>query len=203
MPPQPAPAEVQTISAAHAQRLTSPGQSVINDFNKANKSKGFTARMPNQQQARDLNKSVEGIGKGVGKLGTARSANETIKTQNKAAKGPGFTDRPTPNKGIDGMTAKTNGQQSVSRNVPQASQNKGIEAARQKSSSKQAGTGTQAKSASNKGIASYQNKTSSPSSSVAKSNSSLAASAPRSVGSSAGKSSGGSGAGKSGGGQSR
>ena len=205
-PPQPAPAQVQTISAAHAQRLSSPGQSVINNINSGQYGKGMTARMPNQQQqAKDLNKSVEGIAKGVGKLGTARSASETIKAQSKAAQGPGFTDRPTTNKGIANMKAKTkNGQPSASKNVSQAGSNKGIEAARQKSSSNQTGTGTsKANNSSNKGIANFQNKSSGQNSSAAKSSSNAATSAAKSSSPAVGKSSSGSGAGKSGGGQSR
>ena len=210
-PPQPAPAEVQTINAEQAQRLASPEQSIINNVNQ----KGFAVRVPNSQaQAGDLNKSIEGIAKGVGELGTARSKGDAARARSNALRGPSFTDRPTNkpsankgNKGIESMKAKAaNGHQPASRNALKASPNKGIEAARQKSSPKQAGTGTaQAKSSSNKGIASYQSKMSGQSAPAAKGSSGASAAAAKGSGASAGKSSGSSSGGKSsgGGGQSR
>ena len=171
--PQPAsvPAQVETISAADAQRLASPEQSVINDINSGKYGNGFTASMPSSQQAKDLQKSVEGILEGAGKLGGARSKGEEVIARDNALRGPGYTDRPpkqSGNKAIADMKAKSANRQQT---APQSRQNKGIAAARQKSLSGQSGA-SQTSGSGNKGISSFKNRASGQSSSASNGSSS-------------------------------
>jgi hypothetical protein len=203
---------VQTINAAHAQRLASPGQSVINDVNSGKYGKGFTASMPDSmQKTRDVSNAAQNAGSVAKGIGEAKDRSNINRERNSALNSqknvPGQYPPSKGNKGIESARAKTaaNGQQSTSRSASQSSSNKGIEAARQKSSSNQTTTSTsKASSSANKGIASYQNKINGQSSSATKNSSSPTATASKGASSSAAKSSGSSsGSGKSGGGQSR
>jgi|GEM_PF-3998506 len=218
-PPQPAPAEVQTVNAAQAQRLASPTQSVIKSINQGQYGKGFTASMPNSaqqpsaiqktQNAMNASKNAGSVAKGIGDARNQRNINsERNSALNSQKNVPAQRPPNQGNKGIEAMNAKTaNGQQTATaRNSQQATPNKGIEASRQKSTTnvnQQNSKPSQAKSAANKGIANYQSKTSGQSSSAAKGSSKPAATASKGTSASASKSSGSSGAGKSGGGQSR
>ena len=178
-PPQPAPAQVETINAADAQRLASPlEQSVINDVNSGKHGKGFTASMPNttQQNMQNVKSAAQNAGsiaKGFQDAKKQININDEINNAVSSRK-PGYTQRPPDksagNKAIANMKAKSaNGQQTTSQNASQASQNKGIAAARQKSSSGQA---SPSNSSTNKGISSFQSKASGQTSSSAQGSSS-------------------------------
>ena len=181
-PPQPAPvpAQIQTVNAAHAQRLASPGQTVVNSVNSGNYGKGFTASMPNSaqptaaqrtQNAMNALKDAGSVAQGIGNARNQRNINRDNNSPSR--KGPGYTQKPPDkssgnNKAIANMKAKSaSGQQSTPKSASQACQNKGIAAARQKSSASQQGASKPSNSM-NKGISSFQSKSGGQASSASK-----------------------------------
>ena len=165
--PAPVPAQVQTVNAAHAQRLASPVQSVINDINSGKYGKGFTASMPNAMNAaNDWGSVAHGIGDARNRRNINRENNSPSR------KGPEYAIRPpdksSGNNAIANVKVKSaNSQQSAYNSAPQASQNKGIAAALQKSTLAQSET-TQSSDSTNKGISSFQSRVSGQSSSASR-----------------------------------
>lgn len=152
-PPEPVPAEIQNIDAAHAERLNASEQIGEGTILQGENGAEFTVSSSNAQ-AQSLNESLEGIGASIGGLGEAQRQGQEVSALNNALQGPGYTDRPveanSTNEGIDNFRSQTaNSQSNDSLNATQPSQNSGIEEARERMSD---GNSMQSDSPVNEGI---------------------------------------------------